>query len=177
MSLLTNFQTKQKLISTAATWSEFILNHEQAMENQNCWQCRYYNITSSSAPTLSTISGLTPTKTMIKADFNSYSDWSWGNNYVGYMQCYVKCNKDYTLSTTFYTDDGGRVYLNGASRATSSSCQNTSVSLPFKEGWNKVIIMFQEGSGADGAALLTKLSTQSFVDVMYANKYNDITEL
>lgn len=114
---------------------------------------------------------------MIKADFNSYSNWGWGDNYIGYMQCYVKCNKDYTLSTTFYTDDAGSVYCNNVSLATSASCKNTSVSIPFKKGWNKVIIIFQEGTGEDGAALLTKLSTQSFVDSMYANKVGDTTEI
>lgn len=177
MSLLTQFQSKQNKISIANVWCDFILNHKIAMENQNCWQCRYYNITSSSAPTLSTIAGLTPTKTMIKADFNSYTNWGWGDSYVGYMQCYVKCSRDYSLSTTFYTDDAGRIYCNNVSLATSASCRNTSVTIPFKEGWNKVIIMFQEGSGEDGAALLTKLSTQSFVECMYANKVNDTTEL
>lgn len=172
MSLTTEFMKVTNNISLAYSYIERILKGLPLMQNQNYWRCKYYNTTTSSAPTLSTISGLTPTKTMLKADMNSYSSWAWGDNYVGYMQCWVKCNKAYTLSTQFYTDDEGRIYLNGVSKATSSSCTNTSVSLNFIKGWNKVIIMFREGTGGDGGALLTKLSTQSFVDEMWAEKIN-----
>lgn len=177
MSLSSEFEKVMSKINIATDWCNKILNHEIAMENQNCWQCRYYNKSMSGTPTINNISGLTPTKTMIKPDFNSYSNWNWGDNYIGYMQCYVLCNKDYNLSTSFKTDDEGRLYCNGTSIATCASTKTANVTIPFKKGWNKVIIMFREGSGEDGAALLTKLSTQSFVDLMYANKSGDITEI
>ena len=178
MSLLTDFNAKQVKIQTAKEWTDLILNHTVAYENINSWQCRYYNKTKTYAPILSDVDNLIPTKTAIRADTDTATNWNWGNNYIGYMQCYVKCNKDYTLSCQFATDDLGRIYINHVSKAiTTSAGTMTDCSLNFKKGWNLVQIMFQEGTGADYGVLNTKLSTQTFVDAMYANIRNDITSL
>lgn len=177
MSLLSNWENKKSKIQTAKEWSDMIINHQIGYDNKNCWQCRDYKKSLSTAPTLEDIDGMTPLKTMIKADMNNYTSWGWDDSYIGYMQCYVHCTSNQSLSCQFYTDDAGRLYLNDVSRATSESCKWTDVVLNFKKGWNKIQILFQEGSGGDGAALNTKLSTQTFIDAMYANIHDDTTSI
>lgn len=177
MSLLTTFNEKKSKLQDAGFWAECILEHKDPYVNKGYWQCRRYSTTKSTAPLLSDIQGLTPAATMLKADMNTYTDWAWANSYIGYMQCYVKCSQDYNLSCQFYTDDEGRFYCNGIDLGTSKSCAWTSVTVPLKKGWNKLQILYREGSGGDGAAINTKLQSLSYVEAMYANLYNDTTSL
>lgn len=137
-------------------------------ENQNKWRCTRWSTTSSSAPTFSTINNLFAAATMLKSHDTS-QNWAWADSYIGMRECYVYCTQDYALSTSFWTDDHGRIYLNETSVATSTSCTSQSVTLNFKKGLNHVVIMFQEGSGGDAAYLNTNLANQSWVKWMYAN--------
>lgn len=173
MSLLTQWQEKQLKIRNAKVLSDLILQGGPFYENQNQWKCYYFNFTYSGSPPLSAISGKTPTKTMLLADTNKSQYWAWGDNYVGLRQCYVYAKNAFTLSTQFWTDDAGRICLNGNSVATSVSCNTTNCTLNFIKGWNLVQILFQEGSGGDGGYLSANLSTNSNIEIMYANKINE----
>lgn len=173
MALTDNFNTIKTNIQNAYNVTEMILNGEPPFTGKNQWWCKYYNFTSSSAPTLSQISGKTPTKTRYWDDTNKSQDWAWGNSYVGYMQCWVKAKAAFNLSTSFWTDDAGRIYLNGVSVATSTSCQSKSITLNFVKGWNKVIIMFQEGSGGDAGYLQANLSTNANIELMYGRRLDE----
>lgn len=107
----------------------------------------------------------------------------------GYKDAYIYCNMDYDLSVKAISDDGGRVLIqygmdnckdileDGGTIATSlitiTSCSWTNeFTIPFKQGLNHLILIYQEGTGDDYAYLNTQLSSQSFVDWMYAKKYN-----
>jgi hypothetical protein len=173
MAFTDTFNTIKTNIQSAYTISQQILAGDPPFEGKNQWWCKYYNFTSSSAPTLSQISGKTPTKTKYVADTTKSQDWGWGNSYVGYMQCWVKAKAAFNLSTSFWTDDHGRIYLNGTSKATSTSCQSKAVTLNFQKGWNKVIIMWQEGSGGDGGYLQANLSANSNIEAMYGKRRDE----
>lgn len=174
MSLVTDFSDVTKKISKAITKTKSIFG-EITYDNQNKWQRRRYSLDMSSAPTLTNIENMTPAAVGYINDMDSYSDWEWADHYVGYMQCYVNCNQDYNLSTSFYTDDKGRFYCNGEALNAISDNGWVGITIPLKKGWNKLIVIFQEGAGGDGAALRTKLSTQSFITEMYANITYDTT--
>lgn len=168
-SIFTNIKNN---INKAESLSEKIINYDGVKyENKNQWRCKYYNISMSSAPTLATISDKTPTKTQLRSDTEKSQNWAWGDYYVGSRECWVYCTEDHNLSTYFWTDDEGRMYLNDTtSFGPSTSCRNYNVTIPFKKGWNHIQILFREGDGGDGGFLGTNLSQQSFIDEMYADR-------
>lgn len=170
MSLLSQWTEDKNNINTALDKSELNVSSsdlESKFMNKNQWRCLKYNLSYSSTPSYSTIQNYAASAVHYR-NHDTSQNWNWGDSYIGVRECYVYCNKDYTLNTSFFTDDAGRIYLNGSSITTSTSCQTKSVSLPFKKGLNHVEIMFQEGSGGDAAYLNTNLATQSWVDWMYA---------
>lgn len=141
---------------------------ESKFKEKNKWRCLKYSVNDSgNTPDINKVKNYPVAAVQYRAHDTS-TDWGWGDKYIGVRECYVYCNKAYTLSATAWTDDAGRVYLNGSSIATTVSCQAKTVSLSFKQGLNHLEIMFSEGTGGDGAYLGTNLATQSFVDWMYA---------
>lgn len=183
MSLLSQWQTDEDLIYQA--FQKSLLQPggsgggseddpdylETLFMNKNQWRClRYtYNTNvSSSTPSYSGIRTLLSNGIQYRGNDSTTTNWNWADHYYGIRECYVYCTQAYTLSTSFWTDDPGRIYLNGSSRATCGSCVTTSVSLPFKKGLNHVEILFYEWEGGDGGNLATSLYSQSWVKWQYA---------
>ena len=183
MSLLSQWQTDEDLIyqafqksflqpsgdSGGSTDNPDYL--ETLMMNKNQWRCIRYNSTAGGSSTY------TPSYSNVRAVMSSgvqyrshdtSQNWGWADHYFCIRECYVYCTQAYTLSTTFWTDDCGRIYLNGSSRATSGSCASTNVTLPFVIGLNHVELMFHEWEGGDAGYLNTNLASQSWVKWMYA---------
>lgn len=137
-------------------------------QNQNKWRCTKRTWAGSRvSPSYTQVGNYLASGAQYRSQDTS-QDWGWGDNYIGVRECYVYCSQDYTLSTTFWSDDEGRICLNGSSIATSASCANTTVSLPFKKGLNHVEMFFSEQSGGDGCYITTNLFTQSWVKWGYA---------
>lgn len=170
MSLTSEFEITKTKLQQVEDITQAILDGNVPFKNQNQWHICYYNKRMSTAPNLSDIKGLTPTKEMYKSLTQRDTNWAWGDYYVGYLECWVYCKSSYKLKTQFWTDDYGRFCLNGISIATSGSCVATDVTIPFKKGLNHIEILFQEGSGGDGGHLKNNLYDQSFVKWVYAQK-------
>lgn len=136
-------------------------------QNQNQWKCTKYARTHENSPSRSDMTNYFATALHYR-NHDTSQDWGWGDYYIGVRECYVYCSEAYTLSTTLWTDDAGTIFLNGSQIATSASCTNKTVSLPFKKGLNHVEITFNEGRGGDGGYITTNLFTQSWVKWGYA---------
>lgn len=142
---------------------------ETLFQNKNQWRCLKYNYSNRGiTPSYSYLTTVTESDGVQYRSHDTSDNWAWGDHYLGVRECYVYCTQNYTLSTSFFTDDDGRIYLNGSSITTSTSCQTKSVSLPFKKGLNHVEILFYEWEGGDAGYLNTNLASQSWVKWMYA---------
>lgn len=95
-------------------------------------------------------------------------NWGWADNYTGTRECWIYMTNSYTLSTSFWTDDAGVLFLNGSQIATSTSCTSKSVTLNLKQGLNHILIAFSEGSGGDAGYLATNPFTLSYCKWGYA---------
>ena len=177
MSLLSQWQSDALLLEQALTASDistiFVDNEADRLEklfmNKNQWRClRYDTGTSGYTPYQSSFAQYPHPQAIQYRSHDTSQNWAWGDRYLGVRECYVYCTSANTLSTTFWTDDAGNLYLNGSSRATSESCKSKSVTLPFKQGLNHVEIFFCEGGGGDAGFLNTDLASLSYVKWMYA---------
>lgn len=136
-------------------------------QNPNQWKCTKYSRRHGNSPSRSDMTNYFATALQYR-NHDTSQNWNWGDYYIGVRECYVYCSQAYTLSTTLFTDDAGTIFLNGSQIATSASCTNKTVSLPFKKGLNHVEITFNEGDGGDGGYITTNLFTQSWVKWGYA---------
>lgn len=137
-------------------------------DKPNQWRCLKYNTRNgTNTPSLDNLITYGCAGVQYRSHDTS-ANWNWGDSYIGVRECYVYAKRDYDLSTSYFTDDAGRIYLNGSSIATNSSCETKSVTLKFKKGLNHVQILFNEGSGGDAGYLNTNLATQSWVEWMCA---------
>lgn len=175
MSLLSQWTIDKTNMNTSIDKSEDIIifsgsstSLESKFKEKNKWRCLKYNINDgSNTPNVSKVKAYPVVAVQYRAQDTS-QNWNWGDRYIGVRECWVYCNRNYTLSTTAWTDDAGRVYLNNSSITTTVSCTGKTVSLPFKAGLNHLEIFFTEGTGGDAAYITTDLSAQSWVDWMYA---------
>ena len=78
---------------------------------------------------------------------------------------YVDSDKNLTFTVT--TDDASSIFVNKTLIASLATCTATSVTLPLKQGWNEIIVIYTEGSGADGWLFSPKLSEHS--DILRMN--------
>ena len=179
MSLLSQWTEDRNNMNTAITKSTDIHGSESTVDtsdeahlktlfqNPNQWKCTKYPRPHGNSPSRSDMTNYFANGLQYR-NHDTSQNWNWADNYIGVRECYVYCSQNYTLSTTLFTDDAGTIFLNGSQIATSASCTNKTVSLPFKKGLNHVEITFNEGSGGDCGYITTNLFTQSWVKWGYA---------
>ena len=100
-----------------------------------------------------------------------------GDNYLGRATTHVYFDMDYNWETTATSDDGSTIYVNGALVATLTSCNPTAITIPFKQGWNKITWVYNEGIGGDGWDFNPRLTTIPQVKYMNAYPMTNVDEV
>lgn len=133
---------------------------------------------------LEALSKLTPVSIIEDTDpgtstFNQINGFSFNtDNYVGKATTYICFSADTDISHNLNSDDAGRVYINGNLIGKLVSTTNTSFTLPFKKGWNRVDLIWSEKMGGDGFSLLgLVLSTYTNVEKMTAYPKGELESL
>jgi hypothetical protein len=133
---------------------------------------------------LEDLSKLTPVSIIEDTDpgtstFNQMQGFSFNtDNYVGKATTYIYFSADTDISHNLYSDDAGRVYINGSLIGKLESCVITPFTLPFKKGWNRVDLIWSERSGVDVFSLLGLiLSTYANVIKMTAYPKGELESL
>jgi hypothetical protein len=86
------------------------------------------------------------------------------------LTTYLYFSQATNWTTTAYSDDGSTLYLNNVAIATMASCVDTSVSLNFRKGWNKLVWVFNENTGGDAAYFKTG-SIKNVSNLVYMTAY------
>ena len=148
-------------------------NLNKVSTGQNKWLLEMFEksegVDEISPITIKEIMGSALIKALLVADSDTNNQASYGDNYLGRATTYVYLDHDYDWETTATSDDGSTIYLNGNVVATLTSCDPNVVILPFKQGWNKITWVYNEGIGGDGWDFNPKLTTLS--EIKYMNAY------
>ena len=151
-------------ISTAAsdaTDKALLLRNQLEIVNAyNKWHVSRYNgVSSPGLPTIDLLDGLTPDETfVVDDDLSLVRDI--GDNYLATLSTKVYVTSDREVSYTFSHDDGCTVYVNGISvYSESRNLHDQSINYTLSKGWNRVVYLYNEGTGGDGIfAISTSLS-------------------
>ena len=76
-----------------------------------------------------------------------------GDSYIGVYTVYLYYESAYTWSGYIISDDESTTYLNGVAVCQAASCTQTTFTMNFKKGINKLQIIHGEGGGGDGVTL------------------------
>lgn len=148
---------------------------------QNKWLLEMFEkgegIDGQSPITIKDIMGKALIKAILVDDSVTSNQSQFGESYLGRATTYVYLDEDYSWETTATSDDGSTIYINGAAIATLGSCAPTPVTVPFKQGWNKITWVYNEGIGGDGWDFSPRLTTLSQVKYMNAYPMTNVDEV
>lgn len=171
MSLLTDFKEVRSKILRANSLAELIFDTERFIGyNPNQYRLNRYNDRKDSGAyevTLDDILDRTPDNVYYYNDGNKAA-FNIGDYYIGCVECWVHCTENRDLTVTATNDDYGALYLNYELQFDNYKTGSSEGVLHFKKGWNHFQHVFYEHSGGDSAYINVSLSTQDFVDYMYA---------
>ena len=156
-------------------------NLNKVSTGQNKWLLEMFEkgdgIDAESPITIKDIMGKTLIKAILVEDSVTNNQSQFGNQYLGRATTYVYLDEDYNWETTATSDDGSTIYINGVAIATLRSCTPTAVTVPFKQGWNKITWVYNEGVGGDGWDFNPRLTTLSQVKYMNAYPMTNVDEV
>lgn len=143
------------------------------LEYENSWHF-VRTATINSQPKPADFVGTTIVAEGYYTDSSTSISMNMADSYSGKATTWLYFDKDITLSISYTTDDAGTVTINDTHIGNLASCAATTLSSPFKKGWNKLEICYTEGSGGDGWVTSPKLSTHVDVRKMYAKINNTL---
>ncbi len=156
-------------------------NLSKVSTGQNKWLLEIFEkgdgIDGQSPITIKDIIGKPLRRAILVDDSVASNQSQFDNQYLGRATTYVYLDEDYSWETTATSDDGSTIYLNGAAIATLTSCAPTAVTVPFKQGWNKITWVYNEGIGGDGWDFNPRLTTLSQVKYMNAYPMTNVDEV
>lgn len=121
-------------------------------------------------PSVEDVVNLTASDTKTFADTDTSISMGIGDNYTAKATTYIYSSKRQKIDLTVTTDDNGTVTLNNEQIAELDSCEATLVEgCLFVTGWNKLEIVYTEGTGGDGWLVTYeggKLSSATIFDKM-----------
>lgn len=143
-----------KLYKLSINKNNWVFNGASSGQTQhlNSWHWYRYN-TLATTPTLPQANNAmyTAEKYYLDTAISHSPGIEYGDSYSAKCVTYLYCDTAKTLSINFVSDDDGTVWLNGTQLATITTCTWTgNVACPFKQGWNELVVVYTEGSGADG---------------------------
>lgn len=114
--------------------------------------------------------GATDTKTETSTASQTVLQEPWGiyADYIYWGRQYVYCSKPVTVSTTFYTDDYGDLFINEQHLSAQPEVASVPVTLSFNEGWNILDLVYQEGIGGANGYLGLDLARGDIDGIVYA---------
>lgn len=123
---------------------------------------RYSGITERVKPDFSYLTGKTLEKQWEVEDTDgALIDESVVNNKFFLIETFVNMQENTTITTTIAHDDGFVLYLNEEQVYADSSTSSKSITLNFKQGWNKIQIILQELTDTEKFVLGTKISSNT----------------
>ena len=143
-----------KTILSASNWTWYNDGSgttQDLTDYENKWYWEKYASNTMADTILTTLSGLTPTATNYYNDSATSISMNIADSYTAKVTCYISCASDIDVTMRFETDDNGRVFLNDDLIVAITSCTWTAnQTLHFKQGENKLVICYTEGTGGDG---------------------------
>ena len=158
----TNWVEKKAKIYKNGAWQDI-----DNPEYLNCWHL-IRTATINSQPKPADFVGKTIISESIVADSAINTSLNYGDSYSAKATTYLYFSEETTLSIAFTTDDAGTVYINDYHIGNLTTTVASTLSCPFKAGWNKLEVCYTEGSGNDGWVTNPKFSTHASVKKMYA---------
>ena len=135
--------------------NNYASKHEIAhyFEGENKWKLDLYSLGSMSASAYATKELMIQHNCQyIRSEFVHHPNYqaNFDDNYVGYATTYMHFTEAYQWTGQVITDDNGSVYLNDELILSVESCQWKAITLNFRAGWNKLEVLYAEGTGGDG---------------------------
>ena len=143
--------------------------HKSVENYEDYWKLE---MSATCSNTLDAFKASKPHRTVYIHDSATSVTMNMADSYTAKCTTNVLVDIDKNLTFTVTTDDASAVYVNKTLIANLATCTATSVTLPLKAGWNEIIVIYTEGSGADGWQFTPKLSASS--DILRMNALRDI---
>ena len=173
--------TKDTVNSHSTKIGSLETNLNKVSTGQNKWLLEMFEkgegIDAMSPITIKDVIGKVLIKALLVADSATSNQASYGDNYLGRATTYVYLDHDHNWETTATSDDGSTIYLNGNVVATLTSCTPIAVTLSFKQGWNKITWVYNEGINGDGWDFNPRLTTIPQIKYMNAYPMTNIDEV
>lgn len=138
----------------------------------NKWRVDVYTKTlvsgNASVPTMEDLLANETFKTSFLINDSQSTTWGYGDNFLAVVTTYAYFTEAYTMNTTAKSDDASAIYLNDVKIYNLASCQETSVTINFVKGWNKIQFLMNENAGAEYAYFSQKISELEKVKFMSA---------
>ena len=143
--------------------------HKSVENYEDYWKLE---MSATCSNTLDAFKASKPHRTVYIHDSATSVSMNMTDSYTAKCTTNVLVDIDKNLTFTVTTDDASAIYVNKTLIANLATCTATSVTLPLKAGWNEIIVIYTEGSGADGWQFAPKLSASS--DILRMNALRDI---
>ena len=173
--------TKDTVNSHTTKIGSLETNLNKVSSGQNKWLLEMFEkgegIDAESPITIEHIIGKPLIKAVLVDDSVTNNQSHFGDNYLGRATTHVYLDMDYNWETTATSDDGSTMYVNGTFVATFTSCNPTAITVPFKQGWNKITWVYNEGIGGDGWDFNPRLTTIPQVKYMNAYSMTNVDEV
>ena len=173
--------TKDTVNSHTTKIGSLETNLNKVSSGQNKWLLEMFEkgegIDAESPITIEHIIGEPLIKAVLVDDSVTNNQSHFGDNYLGRATTYVYFDMDYNWETTATSDDGSTMYVNGTFVATLTSCNPTVITVPFKQGWNKITWVYNESIGGDGWDFSPRLTTIPQVKYMNAYPMTNVDEV
>lgn len=122
---------------------------------KNKWR---FEVFSTSSNTIEALKVKVPSRSVFIDDSMVSKTMNIGDSYTGKATTNIYVDSNCIINTTLVTDDAGAIFVNGQSSGVTVSGANTTIQLNLHSGWNEIIVIYTEGSGADGFAFIPPLS-------------------
>ena len=173
--------TKDTVNSHTTKIGSLETNLNKVSTGQNKWLLEMFEkgegIDAESPITVEHIIGKPLIKAVLVDDSATNNQSHFGDNYLGRATTHVYLDMDYNWETTATSDDGSTMYVNGVLMATLTSCNPTVITVPFKQGWNKITWVYNEGIGGDGWDFSPRLTTIPQIKYMNAYPMTNVDEV
>lgn len=161
-----DFIVAQDTAIDKALYSTFTTDIDSTAPNK--WLYTKYDkvLASGATPAYTDIVGFAGTSTLVSDGTDVVKNQ--GTNYIGQARTVVNVISSKTITVTATHDDGGRVYVDGASVYSKGTVgTNIVVSFPLTAGWHIIDLLWNEISGNDGWFSISP-TFASQVDAMFA---------
>ena len=138
--------------------------HKSVENYEDYWKLE---MSATCSNTLEAFKASKPHRTVWIHDSATSVTMNMADSYTAKCTTNVYVDSDKNLTFTVTTDDESSIFVNKTLIASLATCTATSVTLPLKQGWNEIIVIYTEGSGADGWLFSPKLSAHS--DILRMN--------